>query len=142
MSDISHFVPGDADFINAPSYSKEGILTNHNMKEYSFITVSKNQNILGIVGVKLLNKFVAEFYFVPDVVNIKKFNMSLHRRVRDMVTKFFTKSTYRRFQVWVDADSGNRTKWVERLGFEREAKIKGIGPHGQDQFLFSKIVER
>jgi len=142
MSSVFHFTPGDADFINAASHAKEGLICNYKLKEYGFLTIAKDKKILGVAGVKLLNRFVAEFSFVADVVNIRKHNNSLHKEVKKLLNKFFTNSTYKRFQVWVDVGIPERTKWVERLGFEREATIKGVGEFGQDQYLYSKIVER
>jgi hypothetical protein len=48
----------------------------------------------------------------------------------------------RRAQVAVHPENYPAIKWLAHLGFAVEAKLTGIGSHGEDMLLFSFLVER
>ena len=139
MIRTKRFTPDDADFINAAPNTKEDIIYNYGLKEFGFVTIFKDKNILGIGGVKCLHRFASEFYFTPDVVNIKKYNKSLHREIKRLISEFIKNSKQKRYQIWVDDGFPHKEKWAKVLGFTEEAKIKSIGPEGQDQYLYSRL---
>ena len=138
-SAIVNFSSSHLDMLNACDVSKEGILTNHGFREFIFVTIFKNNVLLGILGCKFIHAGLCELYAVPDVVNSRKYNISFHRSVVGMINKLMKKSSFRRLQLLVDVDFPEGQKWAKRLGFEYEATLKKYSEKGIDQFLYVRF---
>tara|TARA_R100000664_G_scaffold32067_1_gene46451 strand:- start:3224 stop:3652 length:429 start_codon:yes stop_codon:yes gene_type:complete len=140
-SAVVNFTPSHIDFLNACEYSKEGILTNYGMKEFIFVSVFKQNHLLGILGCRFLHAGLCELYAIPDIVFSKKYNITFHRAVIGMINKLLDKTSFKRMQILVDVDFPEGQKWAKALGFEYEATLKKHSETGLDQFLYVRFKQ-
>lgn len=57
------------------------------------------------------------------------------------VKTFLETQRIRRIETWVDATYPPAIRWIEMLGFQREAEMRAYGPQGQTGLLYARIWE-
>ena len=67
--------------------------------------------------------------------SVDGYALALHRGV----TRFLAMQTYRRLEAVVDCEHTTAIRWIERLGFEREGRMRKYAPTGRDCYLYSRI---
>ena len=55
------------------------------------------------------------------------------------VKRFLAMQVYRRIDTWAEVDFAPAHRWLELLGFEREARVRAYTPQGADAYLYARI---
>lgn len=93
---------------------------------------------LAVFGCIPLWRGVGECWLVTDE-GLPRIARPFHRVTKEMFRLFMSELCLFRLQVTVH--SGNRlaVKWIERLYFKREGRLRSFGPDGEDFFMYARI---
>lgn len=102
---------------------------------YSIIT---DTEIIWCGGIVVLWPGVAEAWAVPSVA-VNQYPLMLHRAVSKMLAVLKETMHLRRVQCSVVHGFKTSRKWVKRLGFAFEGKMKNYGPDGATHYRFAWV---
>ena len=89
-------------------------------------------------GIAILWPGVAEAWLIAGPLATQH-PMFLHRTVIRLLPALARDSKIHRLQVQVRANFAKSHRWVERLGFEKEAVLRRYGIDGQDMTMYTRF---
>lgn len=130
LLDVRKFFSGDKTLkgrVDAIS-EKEGVTVR---------TLVTDEGIIAVVGGTLLWPGVMELWSVTSN-KISRHPISYTRTVRTLIQSFQKSLSIRRFQSVIRFGHPELIRWIEALGFEREALMKRYGPEGADYYMYAR----
>src|SRR5690606_19986480 len=68
-----------------------------------------------------------------------KYRKSLHIAALSLLDIVASDPGVRRIQATVDAECHRAIRWIERLGFEFEGRLRSYGPDGRDHLIYGRV---
>jgi hypothetical protein len=93
---------------------------------------------IGAAGIAVIRPGHGEAWSLLSPM-IKRLPVMLHKAASRLIPEVMTKHGLRRVQVTVNPEDPIAIRWAERLGFEREGKMRNFGDNGEDVLLYSMI---
>lgn len=63
----------------------------------------------------------------------------IYKLIKKALPAAFHECKLRRIQAIIDTDYPENKKWIEKLGFEYEGRMKQWGPNGQDFLIYARL---
>lgn len=96
------------------------------------------EKVIAIAGIALLWKGVGEAWVIAGK-DIQKYRLTFHRGVREMLSIIEEHERLHRVQTAVLENFAKGHKWIRRLGFVSEGKMKGYGPNGETFVRYARV---
>ena len=106
-------------------------------KGYAY-TIYHEEDVVACVGVTTITAGVAEIWAITGTL-VDKFPKDFHKLCLNIVEKAFAEGKLHRLQCTAEVDYDRTVKWLERLGFEREATLQNYTPDRKDMYLYTII---
>ncbi len=95
-------------------------------------------SLLGCAGWMKILPWVVDLWVLPGPL-VKSFPILFHRTVTTKFREIIARNGARRFQGVVDPAFPERVRWIQRLGFTKEGRMRACGPKGQDMDLYALV---
>lgn len=96
--------------------------------------------VLACAGMTNLAPWVVDFWVLPGPL-VKRYPIAFHKTVLGHFHDLLQHTHAKRIQASVDRRYPERVRWIERLGFTKEATLQAFGPDGQDMDIYRIIRE-
>ena len=101
-------------------------------------TLCHKDDVVACVGVTKITTGVAEVWAITGEL-VDKFPKDFHKLCQNIIEKAFVEGKLHRLQCTAEVDYDRTIKWLERLGFEREATLQNYTPDAKDMYLYTII---
>jgi len=108
------------------------------MKRGHAYTIYHDQDVVACVGVISIVSGVAEIWAITGEL-VEKYPKDFHKQCMSIIAEAFEKGTLHRLQCIAEVDYERTIKWLERLGFEREATLQNYTPDQKDMYIYTII---
>ncbi len=142
------FTADHAEDLQARNTSGATIGLNHIVKEYldamalpgHGFSLVNNGHLIFSAGVYPVWKGLGEAWVIPSDL-IKPHRRQLVTYVREYLDRLVEENEYRRVQATVRADFDAGHRFIEFLGFQREAMLEAYGPDGADHVQYARLMK-
>jgi hypothetical protein len=103
-------------------------------------TLIRNGHAIMSGGIYPVWKGLGEAWVIPSDL-IRPYKKAVVHHVKKYMDEMIRDNDYRRIQSTVRADFTTGQRFIEFLGFRREAFLQSYGPDGADHISYSRVIK-
>ena len=93
---------------------------------------------IACAGVLVMWEGLGEFWMIPSRY-VPKYPKTVWKEAKDFVNGSIAKFNLHRVQATVREADETATRWIERLGFQKEGVLRCFGANGENHVMYSRV---